>query len=127
MHHRHGPCAGRQHLFGQQANVCVRKGGSEGGGRVEEADVGQRLRNLLDLTSKGLPTMVKLVHQTETEAVDPVDAHGKLFETFAYAVQMAEVAVDVKTGRVSVTKITAVQDIGRSINKLNVEGQTQEA
>ncbi len=78
-----------------------------------------------DLTSKGLPTMVKLVHQTETEAVDPVDAHGKLFETFAYAVQMAEVAVDVKTGRVSVTKITAVQDIGRSINKLNVEGQTQ--
>ncbi len=78
-----------------------------------------------DLKSKGLPTIAKVVHQTTTEPMDPVDGHGVPFETYSFGVQMAEVEVDVKTGKVRVIRITAAHDVGRSINTLNVEGQTQ--
>jgi CO/xanthine dehydrogenase Mo-binding subunit len=69
--------------------------------------------------------MVKLVHQTETEKIDPADGHGTVFETYAFGIQMAEVEVDVRTGKVRVLKVTAVHDIGRVINKLAVEGQAE--
>jgi CO/xanthine dehydrogenase Mo-binding subunit len=36
---------------------------------------------------------------------------------------MAEVAVEVKTGKVNVLKIISVHDLGTVINRLNVEGQ----
>jgi aldehyde oxidoreductase len=82
-------------------------------------------RTYADLKAKGLPTTVKLVHQTDTEKPDPVDAHGRLYETYAFGVQMAEVEVDVRSGKVNVLKVTAVHDIGRAINKLGAEGQAE--
>jgi aldehyde oxidoreductase len=79
-------------------------------------------RTYADLQAKGLPVMVKLVHQTETERLD-AEGHGKPYETYAFGVQMAEVEVDIKTGRVKVLKVTAAMDAGRVINKLGAEGQ----
>jgi aldehyde oxidoreductase len=78
-----------------------------------------------DMKAKGLPTMLKLVHQTETMRPDPADGHGTLYETYSFGIQMAEVEVDIKTGKVKVLKITAIHDLGRPINRLNVEGQTE--
>jgi len=84
-----------------------------------------RCTTYAELQSKNLPTMIKLIHQTKTEAIDPVDGRGVLFETYSFGAQMAEVEVDVEAGNVRVIKITAVHDLGRPINMLNVEGQTQ--
>lgn len=48
---------------------------------------------------------------------------GKPFETMMYAIFMAEVSVDVSTGKVSVDKFTLVSDIGKINNYAVVEGQ----
>lgn len=77
-----------------------------------------------DMKAKGVPTISKLVHHTTTTKLDAVDGHGIPWETYSFGVQMAEVAVDVSTGKVDVLKITAVHDLGTVINKINVDGQT---
>lgn len=43
--------------------------------------------------------------------------------TFGFSCQIAEVDVDVETGRVRVTKITEAGDCGQPINPMSVEGQ----
>jgi aldehyde oxidoreductase len=78
-----------------------------------------------EMKAKGLPTMVKVVHQTETTKPDPVDGRGTLYETYSFGIQMAEVEVDVKTGKVKVLRVTAIHDLGRPINRLNAEGQME--
>ena len=77
-----------------------------------------------DMRAKGIPTLSKLVHHTATTKLDPVDGHGTPWETYSSGVQMAEVAVDVKTGKVDIVKITGVHDLGTIINRINVDGQT---
>jgi len=77
-----------------------------------------------DMKAKDIPTISKLVHHTTTTKLDPVDGHGVPWETYSFGVQMAEVAVDVTTGKVDMVKITAVHDPGTVINKINVDGQT---
>jgi CO/xanthine dehydrogenase Mo-binding subunit len=47
--------------------------------------------------------------------------------TRAFAASVAEVAVDPDTGRVTLTRLTTAQDVGRAINPLAVEGQIQGA
>jgi aldehyde oxidoreductase len=76
-----------------------------------------------DMKEKGIPTISKLVHQTATTKLDPVDGHGTPWETYSFGIQMAEVAVEVKTGNLEVLKITAVHDLGRVINRINCDGQ----
>ncbi|MEM2900343.1 MAG: xanthine dehydrogenase family protein molybdopterin-binding subunit, partial [Thermoplasmata archaeon] len=44
---------------------------------------------------------------------------------FSPATHIAEVEVDLETGKVKVLKITAVNDVGRAINPLGLEGQIQ--
>ncbi len=51
------------------------------------------------------------------------NAQGAPFSTYMYGAFMAEVAVDTKTGRTQVEKITAVADVGKVNNKLVVDGQ----
>ncbi|MBI3708155.1 MAG: molybdopterin-dependent oxidoreductase [Proteobacteria bacterium] len=55
----------------------------------------------------------------------PLDADGQgvPYATYAFAAQMAEVAVDVELGLVKVTRIVAAHDVGRAINPTQVEGQ----
>ncbi|MBP2627846.1 MAG: aerobic-type carbon monoxide dehydrogenase, large subunit CoxL/CutL-like protein [Firmicutes bacterium] len=43
--------------------------------------------------------------------------------TFGFSCQIAEVDVDVETGRIQVTKITEAGDCGQPINPMSVEGQ----
>jgi CO/xanthine dehydrogenase Mo-binding subunit len=47
--------------------------------------------------------------------------------TRAFAASVAEVTVDPETGRVTLTRLTTAQDVGRAINPLAVEGQIQGA
>jgi len=77
-----------------------------------------------DMKAKGIPTISKLVHHTATTKLDPVDGHGVPWETYSFGVQMAEVAVDISTGKVEMVKLTAIHDLGTIINRINVDGQT---
>ena len=51
--------------------------------------------------------------------VDPRGAGG------AYALHIADVAVDVDTGKVDILRYTAIQDVGTAIHPSYVEGQIQ--
>ena len=54
-------------------------------------------------------------------------AHTESENAPTYAVHCAEVDVDVGTGRVTVNRILAVQDVGKAINPAIVEGQIEGA
>ncbi|MEG6523757.1 molybdopterin-dependent aldehyde oxidoreductase [Desulfotomaculum sp. 1211_IL3151] len=51
------------------------------------------------------------------------NGQGKPFAFYMYGVFLAEVAVDTKTGKVQVTKMTLAADVGEIINKTVVDGQ----
>jgi len=50
-------------------------------------------------------------------------AQGNPFPVYMYAVFMAEVEVDTKTGKTQVQKMTCVADVGKIANQLVVDGQ----
>jgi CO/xanthine dehydrogenase Mo-binding subunit len=49
--------------------------------------------------------------------------HANTANSPAFAAQLAEVSVDAETGEVTVHKLVVVQDVGRVINPLTLEGQ----
>lgn len=79
------------------------------------------------LKAKGLPTLYKAINRPETTKLDPKDGSGIPWETYSFGVQMAEVAVEVESGRVKVLKVTSINDLGTVINRQIVEGQIQGA
>lgn len=54
---------------------------------------------------------------------DEHTGQGSAYFTYVYGCQVAEVTVDMGTGKVFIDKITAVHDPGRVINLLGAEGQ----
>jgi aldehyde oxidoreductase len=81
------------------------------------------LRTYAELVTDGIP----LRHVGKWTTVDGVacddTGQGKLFGTYIYAVFMAEVAVDMKTGKATVEGYTAIADVGKINNRLAVDGQ----
>lgn len=49
--------------------------------------------------------------------------YGQMCEAFSFGTTIVEVKVDPETGRVEVLNATAVQDVGRALNPLVLEGQ----
>jgi aldehyde oxidoreductase len=76
-----------------------------------------------EMKAKGLPTLYKAVNKPVTSRPDPKTGQGVPWETYSFGIQMAEVAVEIKTGKVDALKITSVHDLGTVINIQNVEGQ----
>ena len=50
---------------------------------------------------------------------------GKAYIVYAYATNIAEVAVDTRTGEITVEKIWAAHDVGKAVNPSAVKGQIQ--
>lgn len=48
---------------------------------------------------------------------------GSPYFTWVYGCQIADVAVDTRTGKITINHITAVHDVGKVINKVGIEGQ----
>ncbi|MGD8564060.1 MAG: molybdopterin-dependent oxidoreductase [Desulfarculaceae bacterium] len=61
----------------------------------------------------------------EVDALDPVNGQGPSFDSEVHAVQMAEVEVDIETGKVRVIKMTTAVDAGPVINPQTLSGQLE--
>ncbi len=83
--------------------------------------------NYEQMKAKDLPMIYKAINRTETTKLDPEDGQGVPWETYSFGVQMAEVAVEMMTGKIKVLKVTAVSDLGTVINRQIVEGQIEGA
>ncbi len=81
------------------------------------------VRTYSEVKAKSLPTLYKAVNKPVTSRPDPKTGQGVPWETYSFGIQMAEVAVEIKTGKVDVLKITSVHDLGTVINIQNMEGQ----
>jgi len=59
----------------------------------------------------------------ETTRLDPETGQGSPYTTYAFATHLAEVEVDIETGKVKVLRVVACHDVGRAIHPNNVIGQ----
>ncbi|MGQ9508979.1 MAG: xanthine dehydrogenase family protein molybdopterin-binding subunit [Thermodesulfobacteriota bacterium] len=63
------------------------------------------------------------IFNPETTRLDPETGQGIPYATYAFATHLAEVEVDIDTGRVKVLRVIACHDVGKVINPKNVIGQ----
>src|SRR5262249_44183094 len=66
-------------------------------------------------------------HPSATTALDPVSGRGRPNYCYGYAAQAVEVEVNTLTGQVQVRRVISVHDVGRAINRQQVEGQIEGA
>ncbi len=64
-------------------------------------------------------------HPSATTPLDPVSGAGRPNYCYGYAAQAVEVEVNTLTGQVQVLKVISVHDVGRAINRQQVEGQIE--
>ncbi len=102
---------------GAAADACIELGE----GRVV---AGARVLQLSDLPADNFGDVLSGRGSFDPPTT-PLDAEGQgiPYATYAFAAQMAEVAVDTGLGTVKVTRIVAAHDVGRAINPMLVEGQ----
>ena len=81
---------------------------------------------------RGLPSKNLTLREIARKAMDfggeyaPVFAHGRnaiTDQSPGFSAQLAEVEVDQETGEVKVHKLVVVQDVGRAINPLAIQGE----
>jgi len=61
----------------------------------------------------------------QTVSLDPETGQGIPHGTYAFVANVAEVEVDTQTGKVEVIKLLGINDVGKAINPLSVEGQIE--
>jgi CO/xanthine dehydrogenase Mo-binding subunit len=66
-------------------------------------------------------------HPRPTTGYDPQTGQSDPNITYGYCAQVAEVAVDLETGHVTVERLISVNDVGRAVNPQQVEGQIEGA
>jgi len=71
----------------------------------------------------GIPTRYSGRWTSPAAIGDPDTGQGAPIDNYMYGVFMAEVTVDVNTGKVTVDKMTMVADVGKINNKAVVDGQ----
>ena len=76
-----------------------------------------------EVVAKGLPTRYSGRYTSAAAIGDPDTGQGAPIDNYMYGVFMAEVSVEIKTGKVGVDKMTMVADIGKINNKNVVDGQ----
>jgi CO/xanthine dehydrogenase Mo-binding subunit len=72
------------------------------------------------------PAIVHHTYQADpTTAPDTETGHCDPNVTYAYVAEIAEVEVDIQTGKCRVVRIICAEDVGKAINPLIVEGQIE--
>lgn len=78
------------------------------------------------LKAKGKATLYEGNKKTvDTGSLDPETGLGPNFESWTHAIQIAEVEVDLDTGRVDIVKSTTAVDAGPVIHPQNLKGQVE--
>jgi xanthine dehydrogenase D subunit len=95
-------------------------GGTLAGGRVVSGGVAIPLAEVLG--DRVIEETREFRHRP-TSPLDPVTGQGDSHTQFAFCVHRAVVDVDVELGLVKVVELAAVQDVGRILNPIALEGQ----
>jgi len=102
---------------------------NEGDLFIEEGEVKHRQRLCISLPIKevairsGKTFRGEGAFNPETTRLDPETGQGIPYATYAFATHLAEVEVDVETGRIKILRVIACHDVGRAIHPGNVMGQ----
>ena len=80
-------------------------------------------RTYEDMVNEGLPTKYEGKWSTTGTDQDIVTGQGDPFPCYMYGVLLAEVKVNINTGKTRVEKLTIVTDCGNITNKLLFDGQ----
>ncbi|SEG58623.1 xanthine dehydrogenase D subunit [Thermomonospora echinospora] len=91
-------------------------------GRVVAAD-GLAVASLAEVLAGRAVEETREFRHRRTTALDPLTGQGDSHVQFAFCVHRAVVDVDVELGLVKVVELAAVQDVGRILNPLALEGQ----
>ncbi|ATL71688.1 xanthine dehydrogenase subunit D [Nocardia terpenica] len=92
------------------------------GGKVI-SHTGEVLAALVDVLDEGVVEETREYHHQPTTGMDPVTGQGNSHTQLAVCVHRAVVDVDTELGLVKVVALDAVQDVGRIMNRLSLEGQ----
>jgi CO/xanthine dehydrogenase Mo-binding subunit len=81
--------------------------------------------SLVELLGDEAVELTREFHHHPTTGMDPLTGQGNSHTQLAFAVHRAVVDVDVELGLVKVVALDLVQDVGRIMNRLSLEGQLQ--
>lgn len=73
--------------------------------------------------AQGRPLLGFGWHKSPKTSWDEATGQGLAYFTFVYSANIAEVEVDMETGKVDVTRVCAVHDVGRAISPAMIESQ----
>jgi xanthine dehydrogenase D subunit len=86
---------------------------------------GRALAKLSDVLGSDVVEATREFHHRRTNPLDPATGQGDSHVQFAMAAHRAVVDVDVELGLVHVVQMDVVQDVGKILNRLSLEGQIQ--
>ncbi|MFE7797915.1 xanthine dehydrogenase family protein molybdopterin-binding subunit [Nocardia sp. NPDC057440] len=92
------------------------------GGKVV-SETGEVLAAIVDVLNEGVIEETREYHHRPTTGMDPVTGQGSSHTQLALCVHRAVVDVDIELGLVKVVALDAVQDVGKIMNRLSLEGQ----
>ena len=101
------------------------------GGHVVQAEDGisvvklDRLLRTMHFAGEDAELVMTTDYYEPPSEPEGADHKGDMSAAYAHAAYVADVEVDTWTGGVKIHKITAVQDVGRAINPLGLEGQIE--
>jgi xanthine dehydrogenase D subunit len=96
------------------------------GGKVVSASA-EVLADLVDVLGQGVIEETAVFRHRPTFPLDPLTGQGNSHVQLALCVHRAVVDVDVELGLVKVVELAVVQDVGRIMNRISLEGQIQGA
>jgi aldehyde oxidoreductase len=82
-----------------------------------------RYRTYAEMVAEGLPVRYSGKWVQPLQICDAETGQGAPIASYMYGVFMAEVEVEVKTGKVKVEKMTVIADVGKINNRAVVDGQ----
>lgn len=92
------------------------------GGKIVSAS-GEVLDTIVDVLGDEVIEETREYHHKPTTGMDPVTGQGNSHTQLAVCVHRAVVDVDTELGLVKVVALDAVQDVGKIMNRLSLEGQ----